>query len=497
MNVTSLGFLVLLGILICIYYVLPQRYRYHCLLIASLGFVATYQIAGLVFLLLSALVIWYGAGAIEKAAGSENEKAASRKKGIVAAVIGIQLGILFVLKYAGTWIGAWQGKSNLFSFLIPIGLSYYTLQSIGYILDVYWGKIPAEKSFGKMLLFLCYFPQMLQGPISRYKELSTELFEKEHNFAFHNIKYGTQRMLWGYFKVLVIGNWMGRYVGRAFYDADTAYGFAALLGLIFFGFQLYGNFSGGIDVMLGVSRCFGIGLPENFCQPFFARSLGDFWRRWHITLGTWMKDYVFFPFSMSRPVRSLKKKLKKKVSRKMANRIPIAAANLVVFLLVGIWHGTSTNYALWGLYNGLILAGGELLTDVFAKAKNTLRIDDKKSWWTGLCMVRTFLIVTLGWCTDCAATAAGSLQIIRNMMMVGKTNLHIYSPDGATGLICMAVGLGVLLIVSVLEEKKKEIGAWMDRRSVLIQMIVWAVFLQMIVVFSYNGGSGGFLYAEF
>jgi len=278
-------------------------------------------------------------------------------------------------------------------------MSYYTLQVISYLLDVYWGRMDAEEDYWKVLLFTCYFPQLVQGPISKYSELAPELF-KEHKLDWKNIKYGVQLMLWGFFKKMLIADRIGVYVNAIFHEGVTPYGLTAWIGLVFYGIQLYCDFSGGIDVIRGVSECFGIGLKENFRQPYFSLSLGEFWRRWHISLGTWMKDYIFYPVSMAGWMSTLKKKLKKVTSRKTATRVAMAIADLLVFALVGIWHGLGTNYLAWGVYNGVILAVSAILVDEYAVWKNKMHIDSQAGYWKVISLIRTLLIVTIGWMDD-------------------------------------------------------------------------------------------------
>lgn len=497
MNVLYINFLVFLLIILLAFYILREEKKWICLLVVSIFFVATYNPLGIIFLVFSAWSIWKAADRIQKNYISiQNQKDCKKaNKAILRASIIFNIAILFALKYVGGYIGSTYSTENPFKIFIPIGLSYYTLQAIGYVMDVYWRKIPAEQSFFKVLLFLSYFPQMIQGPINRYGTFSNELYNKSHLFQIHNIKFGVQKMLWGYFKVLIIGMGMQKYVNNAFYGDDTAYGFAAFLGLVAFGFQLYGNFSGGIDIVQGVSQCFDITLPENFRQPFFSESIGDFWRRWHISLGSWMKDYVFFPLSMSSFVKGIKKKLKNHVCKKTATRITLAITNIVVFLIVGIWHGTGTNYALWGLYNGIILAFSELMIDYYKHFKTALHINDQSKSWKYFSIFRTFLLVTIGWCTDCAITAGESMRILQNMFLIGNTNIKILDIS-LQGILMNTIALGLLLSVDCAHEKGISIRSKIQNLPILVQMLIWAAFIQLLVLF-YRPYSGGFMYANF
>lgn len=307
----------------------------------SFAFVYAASTIGLFFVVLTSVIVYLAAKKIE-------EVDDDRKKKVLIAAMGACLFILIFLKYLSGLSIFTQGNLMIFGnemtiqgvikkYLLPIGMSYYTLQVISYLLDVYWGRMDAEEDYWKVLLFTCYFPQLVQGPISKYSELAPELF-KEHKLDWKNIKYGVQLMLWGFFKKMLIADRIGVYVNAIFHEGVTPYGLTAWIGLVFYGIQLYCDFSGGIDVIRGVSECFGIGLKENFRQPYFSLSLGEFWRRWHISLGTWMKDYIFYPVSMAGWMSTLKKKLKKVTSRKTATRVAMAIADLLVFALVGIHH---------------------------------------------------------------------------------------------------------------------------------------------------------------
>ncbi|MGI5976295.1 MAG: MBOAT family O-acyltransferase [Candidatus Limivicinus sp.] len=496
MDITSLEFLIFLGITLILYYLLPQKAKWILLLLASLCFVASYDYRGIIFLLATTFSIWFAAKRIAKKIQQNPDVRKGLGKGVMLAALFFNIGILALLKYIFPAVQGFLKAPRIFQILIPLGLSYYTLQAVSYVLDVYWQKIPAERSYFKLLLYVCYFPQMLQGPISRYSELSHELYEKDHRFEIRNVKHGVQLMLWGCFKTMVIGDRAGILVNNAFHSGNMAYGLAAFAGLAIFGVQLYCNFSGGIDIVRGASQCFGVILPDNFRQPFFSASLGEFWRRWHITLGTWMKDYVFYPLSMSRPVSRFKKSAKKHISRKWANRIPIAFANLVVFLLVGIWHGFGTNYALWGLYNGIILAFSALMTDAYKASKQKLHISDDSKAWHCFSIIRTFFIITAGWCTDCADSAAGSLQILKNMLFISQTNLSILGGTFFNYLI-LFTGIVIILIVSLFSEKGKSVLDMLDKRSTFVQMVFWIAVIQVIALLWVSDFRGGFMYADF
>ena len=364
------------------------------------------------------------------------------------------------------------------------------------MLDVYWGKIEAEKNYFKILLFTSYFPQMVQGPISKYSELAPELF-KEHRLDWHNIKYGVQLLLWGMFKKLVVADRVGTYVDQIFNsDTGTPYGVTVWIGFIAYGIQLYCDFSGGIDVIRGVSQCFGITMKDNFRQPYFSLSLGEFWRRWHISLGQWMKDYIFYPISISKWMGKTKKGLKKVVSRKRANRIGMAIADIIVFILVGVWHGLGTNYLAWGLYNGIILAISAILVDEYAAWKKGLRINDKSKGYRVFSLIRTLFIITVGWVFDCTTSMKDAFVMLYNSIRFDLTSFDCLELMHWDWFI-LPLGIAGVLVVDILHEKNISIRDSLSKKNYWLQVLVWVALIQIIACFVSVSFKGGFMYANF
>ena len=380
-------------------------------------------------------------------------------------------------------------------YLLPIGISYYTLQTISYLLDVYWERCEVERDYLKILLFTCYFPQMLQGPISKYSELAPELF-REQPFRWKNIKYGFQLMLWGFFKKLLIADRLSVMVNDIFHGEIPAYGMTVVVGLAFYGVQLYCDFSGGIDVIRGVSELFGVGLKDNFRQPYFSLSLEDFWRRWHISLGQWMKDYLFYPVSMSGWMVKLQRRLKKQLPRKTVNRIGIAIANVIVFLFVGAWHGLGTNFLGWGLYNGMILAISAVLAERYLIWKKKCHINERGKGWRTFCLIRTLTIVSIGHIFDCVSTAGGAVLQFLRIFAVNKTDLSVFT-IGETDIAVLVIGVVSLLAVDILHERGISVRDRIATKNYWVQVLIWTAVIQLIACYGKVAGAGGFLYANF
>lgn len=499
MDVTTLGYILFLAAGVILYYALPIKHRWKWLLVLSFIFVFSSTAFGFAFVVLTSLIIYYAARKIEKT------DEAARKPILILSIL-CCLATLVVLKYVSGWLsffkplkipgGEYIALTALVSkYLLPVGISYYTLQALSYLLDIYRDKYAAEKNYWKILLFTCYFPQMLQGPISKYSELEPELF-KEHPFCWQNIKFGAQLMLWGFFKKILIADRLSAWVTAIFHGENPAYGLTAIVGLIFYGIQLYCDFSGGIDIMRGGSELFGIGLKDNFRQPYFSLSLEDFWRRWHISLGQWMKDYLFYPITMSGWMQKLNRHLKKIVSRKTASRIDIAIANVIVFFFVGAWHGLGSNFLGWGLYNGLILAVSAVLVDRYAAWKTKLHIESNAWWWRAFCLVRTLTVISVGHIFDCTATAGEAVRQFVYIFTVGRADFSMLTIR-KTDVFVLAVSITALLIVDILREKGRSVRKILSTKNYWVQLLIWTALVQFIVCFGKVESVEGFLYANF
>lgn len=497
MSITAAGFMVFFILSVISYYVIPAKFRWGWLIVLSFVYIFSVSVFGGLFIIFTSTVTYFTARAVEK---SE-----SHKKLIVVIGMLLALLVLVILKYVlgmeifnhdVTFLGKeYPYTTFMRNFIVPAGLSYYTLQVISYMLDVYWGRIEAEKNYFKILLFTSYFPQMVQGPISKYSELAPELF-KEHKLDWHSIKYGLQLMLWGFFKKLVVADRIGIYVDQIFYRDADPHGLSVWIGFICYGIQLYCDFSGGIDIIRGVSLCFGINMKENFRQPYFSLSLGEFWRRWHISLGQWMKDYIFYPVSISGWMGKTKKGLKKVFTRKRANKIGMAIADIIVFVLVGVWHGLGTNYLAWGLYNGIILAISAILVDEYALWKKKLNIKDDSKGYKVFSLIRTLFIITLGWVFDCTTSMKDAFVMIYNSIRFDLTNFDWFELQHWDWFV-IPLGVITVLVVDILHEKKISIRDKMSEKSFIAQALFWVLLIQIIACFVSVTFAGGFMYANF
>lgn len=382
---TSAQFLLFLAACLVLYYIIPGKYQWFLLLVASYVF---YYVTGAVypvFIFVTVLVTYVAAIAIEEQRAKENiylkkyqkqmipsdEKKAYRRKGmkkrrrIMLAGLLLMLLLLGVFKYADfavenvNWILEFAGSKRELEypdFIMPMGISFYIFQSLGYLLDVYWEKTQAQKNFLKYMLFISFFPQLVQGPISRYNDLSRTLY-KGHKFQKKTFMAGSWRMLWGFFKKLVIADNL-MLVTSMIFDDEYYTGSWVVLGMFLWAVELYADFSGGINITIGVAQMFGISLQENFIRPYFSKDIAEFWRRWHISMGSWFRDYLFYPVSVSPKLARFSKKV---FGKKLAKHVSLFISTMVTWFATGIWHGAGWNFIVWGLANGLVIfISGEL-----------------------------------------------------------------------------------------------------------------------------------------
>ncbi len=400
MNLTDFYFLCAFAVILVIYYVIPHQYQWCVILVSSIA----YYLAGghpvlILYPLISVIVSWGSARAIS---GTEDPK--KKKTFFVISIIAL-LAVLILLKYL-----KFTGIEGL---LVPLGLSYYTFTLIGYIADVYNGITEPEENLFKLITFGMYFPALVSGPIMQYRVVSGSFFE-EHDFNLDKVKYGLIRMLWGFFKKLVVAQRLSTVVAVMFADPNSFGGRNVWLSVLLFTFQLYSDFSGLMDIVLGISECFGIKFPENFDTPFFARTISEYWRRWHITLGVWFKEYVFYPVLRTKPYRNLQNALVKRLGKKTGKKIATFAGMFVLWLTVGLWHGGNPTYIIGsGLLHWLYIVLEESLEGPFTALWKKLKIDPKSKVLEVIRVIRTFVLVNIGNLFFRSKSVAAAIYMIR------------------------------------------------------------------------------------
>jgi len=471
-------------------------------LIVSVAFYAVICEWRILFLAASVVTIWYGGLRLEKVTadskGSPKKLVKRKKKSIVAAIVTANLAILAIAKYILPITGH--------PILLPLGISYYTLMAVSYIVDVYGKKYESEKNPAKLALYMTWFPQMLQGPINRYDGLSETLFGT-HHISREDIKRNALLFLFGAFKKYAIANVMIGTVGEI-YGGDLAQkpGGFLFAGAVLYAICQYADFSGGIDMMLAVSGLFGVKMSKNFTQPYFAGSIAEFWRRWHITLGSFMRDYVFYPFALSKPFSRLGKKLASRFGNHMSRSVIGGIGNILVFFLVGLWHGPKLHFILWGLFNGVIIAVSDMCEPAFARMRTLCHINSDGRAWKLFRIARTFIIICLAGYFDYIENPADSLIAFKNtflhfgpslsrLWMLDLFDSKILSVQKITAfLICVLI----LFVVDVIKELKKDpIRLYLERPVFVRWPLIYIVMILLLMSFTLANNNAGFMYAAF
>ena len=356
MNFNSLKFLIFYPIVAVGHYLIPQKYRWIFLLIASYYFYMSWN-PELVFLILFTTAVSYGAALLME----KTERRGVRKLCMLAAVVS-SLGVLFFFKYfnflsvsvtAVLRAFSLPVQDHLLDLILPVGISFYTFQTLSYVIDVYRGTIQAEHHFGYYALFVSFFPQLVAGPIERPQNLLPQL-KAEHRFTADNFTAGLRIMLAGFFKKVVIADQLAHYVVSVYSDPAAASAPAIILATFMFTFQVYCDFSGYTDIAVGCARIMDIRLMQNFNLPFSSHSIHEFWQRWHISLTSWFQDYIFYPIAMNKKLTKFAKKLGKKTGNRQFNvMLPQCVALFITFVLSGLWHGAAWTFVLWGTIHGV------------------------------------------------------------------------------------------------------------------------------------------------
>lgn len=527
MELTSLYFIAFALLSCLVYYLVPKKAQWCILLAASLFFFVMSSGILTVYMLAATAIIYFGAlwlnkkseafEAQKKSMEKAERKAAKKQlkkaqKLRLAAIVVAVLGILVVLKYCNLGVEIANFFNGIFhtgiefekfSIILPLGISYYSLMAVSYVTDVYRGIVKAEKNPLKVLLFVSYFPHIVEGPFDRYKDLSTQ-FAAPHKFNYDNFCKGLILVLYGFFKKMVIADRLGITVSEIFNNASEHSGPAIVIATVMYTIQLYCDFSGCIDIVSGVSELFGIKVAENFRQPFFSKSINEFWRRWHITLGLWLKEYVYYPVILSGHFKAVDKFAKKHLkSNHLINVIPAAYALFFVWFSNGLWHGASVKYILYGLYYYFLMMLGELCKPLFEKMKNKLHIKDGNKPFAVFQMLRTFVIVNIGMLLFRSATVGEFVGLVKKSFSPFNPILSIRDIYyGFTDTIPALIAIVVLLIVGILRERKPKLTVremLFNRPFILRYVLIVALVLYLLTVGIYGPGydPADFVYAQF
>ncbi len=493
----SIHFLLFFPIVLLVYFLVPNRIKHLWLLVASYYFYMSWNARYAILIFISTLITYLSGLALEKTKQqtADDRRKSRRKKGIVALSFIINLGLLFFFKYfnfsailltkAMSRIGI-QFAAPMFDVILPVGISFYTFQALSYTMDVYRGEIYAEKNFFRYALFVSFFPQLVAGPIERSKNLLKQL-AVPHKFSFDHLREGILLMLWGYFLKLVLADRIAVFVDTVYGDYHVYKGYYLIVATILFAIQIYCDFSGYSTIAMGAAKILGIQLTDNFSAPYLSTSVAGFWRKWHISLTSWFKDYLYIPLGGNR----------KGKFRKYCNK-------LIVFLLSGLWHGASLSFVVWGGLNGSYQIAGEILAPLKERGKKILGIN-KDSFAHKLVQVLvTFVLVDFSWIFFRATRLREAVDMIKLLFVKNRSVLF----DGSlyncgldiSNFWLMIAAILVLLVADLCKHRGIVIRNCIAKQDGWFRYAFIALSILIIMTFGRYGpayDSANFIYFQF
>lgn len=476
MDFLSLTFAVFFIISVVFYYAVPKKMRWGVLLIASMIFYV-WSVPYLIIYLLFSTVTTYAYGRWVK-----NHQQHGR--GLLMAVIAVNLAVLLVLKFYPLC----ETRFNFpaLGLLMPMGISFYTLQVIAYCVDVYQGKAEAQGNFLKYLLFVSFFPQILQGPIPRYEQLKNQLYEG-HAFDYRTVKFGFQLILWGLFLKMVIADRAAIFVNTVFPEYYLYEGTMLAVAAVLYSIQLYTDFLGCVCIAMGAAEVYGIHLQTNFERPYFAVSVRDFWRRWHISLSSWLRDYVYIPLGGNR----------KGILRKYVNLI-------LTFFVSGIWHGAGMQYLFWGLLHGGYQVAGEILMPVRVRVRKILKIREDSSVYRLWQRIFTFGLITAAWVIFRAENLHAGFSILKRIVTDITPWIFfdgtIYTCGITAGQFSSLLFCILLVIVAEYLQEKANLREMLEKQHIIVRWGIYLGAIALVLVLGVYGpgyDASQFLYGQF
>lgn len=529
MYFTSYQFVLFVLILMLLYYLLPKKFQWIFLLIGSYVFYAFSGIDNLIYFLTTTISTYIAGMKLKKLKDKQKTYLKDKKEilsrqdkkeyknkmkkkqwNILLICLLFNFGVLAVVKYTNFMIGNINGIIGIFngqplSFVniaLPLGISFYTFQTMGYIIDVYRGTCEVQENIFKLSLFTSFFPQLIQGPISRYNDLSKTLYQ-EHDFDLREVNFGLQRVLWGYFKKLVIADRILVAVNTLIGDPATYDGIFVLVGMIYYGIELYSDFTGGIDITIGISQMLGIRLVENFDRPYFSKDIAEYWRRWHITMGTWFKDYIFYPLSVNPRMLKFSGWSRQHLGKEFGKRFPVYVSSFIVWFATGIWHGASWNFIVWGLLNCLVICLSEECKPFYEWFHSRFNVSNKQ-WFKLFQIIRTFLLMSSLRILDCYRDVPLSFSMFFSMFTKWNVSEIVNGALmnlGLTSLDYIIIIIGVILMITVsLLKDKGSVREIIERKPTIVTFGVYYVLIFAIILlgaYSIGYDASQFIYNQF
>jgi D-alanyl-lipoteichoic acid acyltransferase DltB (MBOAT superfamily) len=458
-----------------ILFALPRQHRWLFILLVNLLYYALFKAEYLILLFIAIAVSYGCARQMDR-----HDDNARRRPWLILSLV-INIGILLSFKYFNFFSGSLMDLGTalqltvalpILKWALPVGISFYTFTASSYVIDVYRRKLPAEHHFGLYAAYVSFFPNIVSGPIERAPNLLPQ-FHHPSVIDGARMAAGLRLMLWGFFKKLVVADRLAIYVNAVFNNPDPHSGATLLVGSLFFSFQIYCDFSGYTDIAIGVARVLGYDLRRNFERPYFSRSIPEFWRRWHISLSSWFRDYLYIPLGGSRVA------------------LPRAYLNLfIVFFVSGLWHGANWTFVIWGGLHGLYAVSSKYSQERRDKLAAALRIP--ASLRSAFAMLLTFVLATFAWIYFRANDLATANKIVLKIFSADYSRLFIPAMDQ---FLYSLAAIAMLLIVEIFQERRS-LAVWLDARPLPLR---WTAYVTVVVIILLMGIFNGsqFIYAQF
>lgn len=474
----SLAFAFFLPIVFAIYWAIPDKFRWPVLLCASYYFYMSWNVKYVVLILFTTIISYVAAIFVEKA------QSLRIKRFVLLCSAVLSLGVLFYFKYFNFFIGSLEAVMSLFAIklspisinvILPVGISFYTFQTLSYVIDVYKGTVKAERNLGIYATFISFFPQLVAGPIERTSNLLPQIKEKK-KFDYETATYGLKLMAWGFFKKLAIADVLSGYVDRAYFRIGEMPGLDYAFAIFFFSIQIYCDFSGYSDIAIGTAKLLGIDLMTNFKSPYLSDSIKEFWSRWHISLSTWFRDYVYIPLGGNRckPIRNI-------------------FNMMVTFLVSGLWHGASWTFVVWGGIHGFIQIIEKCLSEILSKFRSKNRITRLIS------ILVVFVICNLAWVFFRADSIYDAFRVIGHAIVDIRhphTYFHTSLGLGKQALMKIFITLIVLFIYDNYALKEDPI-VWIGKQKGWFRWMVYVCFVFLILINMPASNENAFIYFQF
>lgn len=514
MSYTSFLFMLVFFLLTYVIYLLTNyKYRWIVLTISSFLFYFISSNGHILPMLAATAIIWFVGLLIQKTDDSSKSipkdtdrqekkriKAKIKRKTGAVLSIGVVSCVLFILilKYGNFIRSIFVANAEPLPLLQPLGISFYTLQAISYLVDVKRKRVTACRNPLKLLLYLSFFLTVVEGPIVRFNEIENQFFAQEKKqITQKNFYYGAMLVLWGLFMKIIVSNRAALIAENVFNHYSDVGGITVVLGVLFYTVQLYFDFAGIMNVLRGLACLMGISLPENFKRPFFAKSINEFWQRWHITLGSWLRDYVFYSVSLSKPFQKISKLSRKKFNAYYSVIIPTSVALFFVWITNGLWHGSGTKYILYGMYYYVLMMLGIFMEPLFKKICEKVKLDRKSKLYSLFQVVRTFVIVNIGMLIFRADSISAAAAMVKSVFSIDKTMdfLHHpmatlygnYNPGTYHDIVIILFGVAAAFLVGILREKNVNILEKIYKLNPVLRSALYFVFLILIVLIGAYG----------